>query len=179
MFPIWVHIFQAPAFPKYFPLDHYVKQYQFFIFQIWNWFWTSLLSFTWQHHSAKYGQTVPSLKVGQPLPRAWKFLTVRWEVKPLPRTDLLLPLLLCHLSPHFKIHYLSSTRSGHALAQVISHLPLTAEDRAQIQSHAGPCGFCGEPSRTGFVPSTSVFLLSPFHPWFILVHSLITDIQSQ
>lgn len=54
------------------------------------------------------------------------------------------------------------------------------EAQAQIQSHASPCGFSGESSRTGFVPSTSVFfLLSPFHPWFILVHSLITDIQSQ
>ena len=51
------------------------------------------------------------------------------------------------------------TRSGHALAQTISHLPLTVEAQAQIQieaqaqiqieaqaqiqSHASPCGICG------------------------------------
>jgi len=62
---------------------------------------------------------------------------------------------------------------------MIGHFPLTVDAQAQIQSHASPCDMCGEPSGNGFVPSTSVFLLSPFHPWFIVVHSLITDIQSQ
>jgi hypothetical protein len=65
------------------------------------------------------------------------------------------------------------------MAQVISHLPLTVEAQAQIKSHASPCGICGEPSGTGFILRNSVFLLSPFHQRFILVHSLITDIQSQ
>jgi hypothetical protein len=123
MLPPWVHIVHAPAFPKYFPLNHIVKKYQF-NFQICTWFWTNLLSFLWRAFGQMWPQGVPSLKVGPPLPRAWKFLTVRREVKPLPYTDSLLPLLLCHHSPHFKIHYLSLTRSRHALAQMISHLPL-------------------------------------------------------
>jgi hypothetical protein len=85
--------------------------------------------------------------------------------------------MLCHCSPHFKIHDLSLT--CHAMAQMINHLTITVEAQAYIQSHASPHCICGEPSETGFVPHTSFFLLSPFHHRFIFLHSLIIDIQSQ
>jgi len=47
--------------------------------------------------------------------------------------------------------------SGCALAQAVSHRPLTTE--AQVQSEATPCGVCGRQSnnKTGFSPSTLAF----------------------
>jgi hypothetical protein len=47
---------------------------------------------------------------------------------------------------------------GHAMAQAVSHLPLTAE--AQIQSLVSPCEICDGQNGTGTgppTPSTSVF----------------------
>jgi hypothetical protein len=46
---------------------------------------------------------------------------------------------------------------GRAMAQVVSHWPLTAE--AWVRSLVIPCGICSEKSGTGtgFFPSASVF----------------------
>jgi hypothetical protein len=46
---------------------------------------------------------------------------------------------------------------GHAMAQVVSRRPLTAE--ARVRTRVNPCGICGGQSGTGtgFSPSFSVF----------------------
>jgi hypothetical protein len=46
---------------------------------------------------------------------------------------------------------------GHAMAQVVSSQPLTAE--ARVRARVNPCGLCGgqSGSGTGFSPSSSVF----------------------
>jgi hypothetical protein len=52
---------------------------------------------------------------------------------------------------------ISKARGGHAMAQVVSHRPLTAE--AWVRARVNPCGICGGQSctGTGFSPSSSVF----------------------
>jgi hypothetical protein len=47
--------------------------------------------------------------------------------------------------------------TGRAMAQIVSHRPLTAESRVRVR--VNPCGICGGQSGTGtgFSPSSSVF----------------------
>jgi hypothetical protein len=69
-------------------------------------------------------------------------------------------MLCAYITKHlYRCIYIevTSSVSGHAMAQVVSRRPLTAE--ARVRARVNPCGICGGQSGTGtgFSPSSSVF----------------------
>jgi hypothetical protein len=63
---------------------------------------------------------------------------------------------LCH-QLHYSFHIHTMAKKGRAMAQVVSHRPLTAESR--VRFGANPCGIYGgqRGTGTGFSLNSSVF----------------------